>query len=348
MMQQVGLSTARWNNNIKSVLLMSLFPCLLLGVLALYFWAIAEWYSDPTCHVLARVALGYGYLLKTDDITCLEFTKERTLATAPLVFSCCAAWVIIGFWFNDAFFRFAAKGVVMTRSAYPTPYNLLENLSIQRGLKMPKLYLIETTAMNAYASGININSSSITLTKGLLDKLDDHELEAVFAHEVTHILNYDTRLLTVTALFCGMLHFIPESIWKNVNPSGWESWQEKAAGFLTLIVARGNLIIALLLSFVLAFGSFLSSLFNLALSRKREYLADIGAVELTKNPEALASALGKIAGNADMPFLPSGLQAALIESPPRLIPWSNRHPLIEDRIAALQKLADEAKAVPVM
>ena len=150
---------------------------------------------------------------------------------------------------------------------------------------MPKINIIEDDSLNAFASGINTKTYSISLSRGIIDKLNDEELEAVIAHELTHIRNRDVRLLIISIVFVGIFAFVSEALFRTIS-FGRMGRGKKGGG--------GGIIIALLLALV---GLLISTLFRFALSRKREYLADAGAAELTKRPLALASALRKVSAD---------------------------------------------------
>jgi Zn-dependent protease with chaperone function len=151
--------------------------------------------------------------------------------------------------------------------------------------------------MNAYASGIDQKSYSITVTRGLLDTLNGPELEAVLAHELTHIIDRDCRLLIVTVVFTGMISFLAQMLWRSIYISSWTRGRGRNGG---------GMIVLLLIAAVAAFvGYLLALILRFALSRRRELLADAGSVELTKNPDALISALMKISQNPNIQHVPS-------------------------------------------
>jgi heat shock protein HtpX len=166
-------------------------------------------------------------------------------------------------------------------------YNLVENLCISTGMSMPKVNIIEDDSLNAFASGINPKTYSISLSRGIMNKLDDHELEAVIAHELTHIRNRDVRLLIISIVFVGIFAFLAEALFRSLRFGSLGRGKKGSGG--------AAIIIALLLALV---GYLVASLFRFALSRKREYLADAGSAELTRNPLALASALRKISADS--------------------------------------------------
>jgi len=324
----LGLSTYRWNNNLKSMLLLAAFPALLLGLIWAFFWIMGMGSADADGFVDPRLLPTLGLPFSSAAITPLALANEGVWSYGHIALIVAAVWLIIGALFNDGLIRLSTGAKPVSRSERPELYNLLENLCISRGLRMPNLYVIPTPVMNAYASGLGPSSFAITVTSGLLDALDTDELEAVLAHELTHIINRDVRLLVVTVLFGGMLSFFAEMLWRSMrySHSGGDR-RGKGAGAAFLIAA-----------ILMSIGYFVSLLLRFALSRRREYLADAGAVALTKNPEAMIGALQKISGRAAMPDAPSGVQAMMIENPPGLFDLFDTHPPIESRIAVLRRL----------
>jgi heat shock protein HtpX len=154
---------------------------------------------------------------------------------------------------------------------------------ISRGMTMPKVNVIEDDSLNAFASGLSPKTYTVSLSRGIINKLNDQELETVIAHELTHIRNRDVRLLIISIVFVGIFAFISEALLRSIRFGGLSKGKKGAGG--------AAFVIALVLALV---GYLVATLFRFALSRKREYLADAGAAELTRNPLALASALRKI------------------------------------------------------
>ena len=150
---------------------------------------------------------------------------------------------------------------------------------------MPAINIIEDDSLNAFASGIDSKSYTISLSRGIIDKLNDEELEGVIGHELTHIRNRDVRLLIISIVFVGIFAFVSETLFRSMR-FGSLGRGKKSGG--------SGLIIAMVLALV---GYLLASLFRFAISRKREYMADAGSAELTKRPLALASALRKISAD---------------------------------------------------
>jgi heat shock protein HtpX len=161
-------------------------------------------------------------------------------------------------------------------------YNLVENLCIATGMTTPKINIINDDSLNAFASGIGTKTFTISLSKGIIEKLNDEELEAVIAHELTHIRNRDVRILIISIIFVGIFAFISQAIFRGIQFGGLGRGKKSGGA---------GIIIALILALV---GLLISSLFRFSLSRKREYLADAGSAEITHRPLALASALRKI------------------------------------------------------
>jgi heat shock protein HtpX len=235
----------------------------------------------------------------------------------------------------------------VTREERPELYNLLENLCISRGLTMPKLYIIDTDEMNAYASGIDDKSYAITVTRGLLDTLNRDEIEAVLAHELTHIIDRDCRLLIVTIVFTGMISFMAQMLWRSIRIAAFSGGRSRRGG-------GGVLIFVAIAAVAMLVGYVLALILRFALSRKRELLADAGSVELTKNPDALISALLKISKNPLVPHVPSEVRQMFIENPESGFDLGGlfaTHPPIAKRIQILEQLgghppAEEPAAPP--
>lgn len=209
-------------------------------------------------------------------------------------------------------------------------YNLVENLCVAEGLaKLPRIFVIEDDSLNAFASGINSQTYAVSLSRGLIEKLDDEELKGVIAHELTHIRNRDTRLLVISIIFVGIFAFISEIMFKTIRykkegGKGEGLWFAGAIGLTTL---------AYIVSMFIQF----------AISRKREYMADAGAVEMTKNPEALANALRKISEDPRIEAVQrKDVAQMFIENPQDEPNWLERmfatHPPITKRIAFLEQL----------
>ena len=265
-MQYLGIRQQIARNNTKSILFLLAFPLLIL--------------------VGAYVVL---YILLDQDI---ERTNAQFLSIIPMVLIGVAIWFFISYFFHTQMIQSATHSRPLERRENMRVYNLTENLCMSVGMPMPKLYIIESDALNAFASGINEKTFAVTLTRGIINRLNDEELEGVIAHELTHIRNRDVRLLIVTIVFVGIFATIADFALRMLLNGSMSSSRNRKND------KGGGALVLLIILLVAGAIYFLSILFKLALSRSREYMADAGAVELTRNSLALASALKKISGHS--------------------------------------------------
>jgi heat shock protein HtpX len=278
----------------------------------------------------------------------------------PVALAAALVWFAIAYVFHQHLIGLATGARGIARSEAPKLYAVLESLCISRGLPMPALQIMETSALNAYAAGLHEGQYVIAVTRGLIDTLEADELEAVLAHELTHIRNRDTQLMVVAVIFAGVFAFFgdlairgwdfpygwaprskPEGGWRSSSDNGGGDRRSSGAG-------GGGAILAILVAVAIILITWgVSTLIRLALSRSREYLADAGSAELTKQPEALIRALRKIERHAAFD-VPSRMEAFFIENPvaDRVSGLFSTHPTIDDRVAALQRFAGaESQAV---
>jgi heat shock protein HtpX len=252
----------------------------------------------------------------------------------PFAIAAAILWFGIAYAFYQAMIDAATGARPVERRAEPRLYNLFENLCISRGIKTPALRVMETDALNAFATGLHEGQYSVTVTRGLMNTLNDEELEAVLAHELTHIRNRDVRLLVIAVVFVGIFSFVGEIAFRGLWHSGGgmrtrRSSRDSGGAVIAIIVALAMIALAYALAIVIRF----------ALSRRREYLADAGSVELTKNPDAMISALQKISGNAVV-NAPSEVREMFIENPHSdFAGLFATHPPIEKRIEMLARYA---------
>ncbi|QCI67546.1 M48 family metallopeptidase [Phreatobacter stygius] len=260
-------------------------------------------------------------------------TFRTFLWALPFVTLGTLVWVLIGYRFNVALVGTMSGATGVTRADNPKLYKMLENLCISRGLTMPKLAIVESDALNAFASGVNDKQFTITVTSGLINTLDDAEIEAVLAHELTHIRNGDVRLMIIAVVIAGVLSLIGEITFRMFTSGGFRSSSSddsRKANFAAVAIGVALIVVSWFLAVVI----------RLSLSRSREYLADAGAVELTKNPDAMISALLKISGRADIDGVPSGLMDMCFENDPDDISdLFSTHPSITKRVQALVDMA---------
>ena len=263
------------------------------------------------------------------------------LWASPIATLVAAAWIAIAYFFNQSLIDAVTGSEEVTRKEQPRLYNILENLCISRGITMPKLKVTEDSALNAFASGLNEKQYSITVTQGLLDHLNDKEIEAVLGHELTHIRNGDVRMLVIAVIIAGVIGFFAELLFRVMFQGGWgwggggrssssDSDRGKGGGGAAIVIAIALVAVAWLLSVVIRF----------ALSRKREYLADAGSVELTKDPDAMISALRKIEGRGELQDATSAVMEMCIDNPREgFADLFATHPSIESRVTALVQFA---------
>lgn len=309
-MEYVGLDKQIRRNNFNSLLLLIAFPALLLGMFyALIYFTSDQYSEDP---------------------------NVLFLQVMPLVLAGVGVWFLIAWAGHSTFIRLATGSKPLDRVENKRVYNLLENLCISQGMTMPKLYIIEDDSLNAFASGIDKRSFSISLSRGIINKLDDEELEGVIAHELSHIKNRDVRVLIITIIFVGIFSFLAELAFRSLRFAGGgrKSRDSKGSGAIILVAIV-----------VTAIAYFISLLLRFGISRRREYLADAGAADMTKKPYALANALRKVANDPAIEAVESRDVAQLFFDNPKPsthkpASWDNMfstHPPIEKRIALLEQ-----------
>lgn len=304
MAEFIGLHQQIKSNNTRSIIILLCFPLLILAA----DYAFLYFTFNSKDHV--------------QDVT------KVFLQTIPLVVLGVGVWFAIAYFANATMIRMATNAETLERQDNMRVYNLTENLCMTVGMKMPKLYVIQSPALNAFASGIDEKSYAVTLTTGIINHLSDEELEGVIAHELTHIRNKDVRLLIVTIIFVGIFSFLVQVLFRSLLFGGNRRREKDSGG--------GQLVIIALLISVVAY--LLTILFKFALSRKREYLADAGAVEMTRNSMAMASALRKISGNSDVDSVKSDDIKELFIEYKSVSGLFSTHPPIEKRIAVLEQM----------
>jgi heat shock protein HtpX len=265
----------------------------------------------------------------------------------PFALAGAILWFGIAYAFYQNIIDAATGAKKVERIAEPKLYNLLENLCISRGITMPALRVMETDALNAFATGLHKGQYSITVTRGLIGTLNDEELEAVLAHELTHIRNADVRILVIAVIFVGIFSFVGEMTFRSLRFGGMRGSSRRSSGGSR--ESGGGAAIAIIVALVMIGVAYaLAIVIRFALSRRREYLADAGAVELTKNPDAMITALQKISGNAVVASAPSEVREMFIENPHSdFASIFATHPPIAKRIEALAKFAGGRVAAPV-
>ena len=325
-LRSAGLATHIMNNQIKSVLLLAGFPLLLLLMVGTFFGAM-------------------GYMTAPPDLkganAALHAASEGILRHGYIAFIVSAVWFIIAWFFHSSMISAAAGAQPVTRQQMPKIYNMLENLCISRGIPMPKFEIIDSPALNAFASGINDKTYKIVLTRGIVESLKDDELEGVIAHELAHILNRDVRLLIISVIFVGMISFFAEMAFRMMihggRPVYYASGSSSSGGSSN---DRSGLAILLVAAIILGIGYLFAIVIRFAISRKREFLADAGAVELTRNPDAMMRALMRISGHDKVRGMPDEVQQMCIENSHQFMGMFSTHPPIASRINAISRMTN--------
>jgi heat shock protein HtpX len=259
-------------------------------------------------------------------------------------------WIAIAYFFHQSIVDAVTGGEDVTRQQQPRLYNLLENLCISRGIPMPKLKLIGSDALNAYATGLNRRQYSVTVTSGLLNALNDQEVEAVLGHELTHIRNGDVQMMVIAVIIAGVVGFFAELFFRSFTNFGyyggsggrgsWSSSRSSSSSDNRRSSGGGAIIAILIAVALIALAWLLSQMVRLALSRSREYLADAGSVELTKNPDAMISALRKIENRGELPGATSAIMELCLDNPREgFSDLFATHPSVNARVEALVKFA---------
>ena len=309
-MKYVGLQSQIWRNNTSSIILLIMFPLVLYGLSWIFMF----------------------FTIQEEETYSLDAANRGFVHFFPWITFGVGLWFLIAYFSHSSMIMKATGSKPLERKENMRVYNLVENLCIAAGMKMPKVNIIEDESLNAFASGINERTYTVSLSRGIIDKLDDRELEGVIAHELTHIRNRDVRLLIVSIIFVGIFAFLSEMFFRTMLYGGSSS--RKGKGGIALVV---GLVLALV-------GYLITLLFRFALSRKREYMADAGGVELTKDPLALASALRKVSQDPRIEAVKRQDVAQMFIENPRekkgSVSFSQlfaTHPPIDERIRLLEQ-----------
>ncbi|WP_291866198.1 M48 family metallopeptidase [Bradyrhizobium sp.] len=329
-MAAYGLYTHIASNKLRSMLLLA-------GLFLLIYVLV---YAGA---LLAEVAIDSGR-----SVNDYLMAASRDLVKAfPYATGAAALWIVIAYFFHQNMIDAVTGGEDVTRKQQPRLYNLLENLCISRGIPMPKLKIVESDARNAFASGLNRRQYAITVTTGLIKALDDRELEAVLGHELTHIRNGDVQLMVTAVIIAGVVGFFGELFFRMFTNLSWNSSggspssRSSSSSSSESNGKGGGAVIVVIIAIVLILLAWLlSQVVKLALSRSREFLADAGSVELTKNPDAMISALRKIENRGELPGATSAVMELCIDNPREgFADLFATHPSVDSRVQALVKYA---------
>src|SRR3989339_504632 len=284
------------SNKRKTRLLMLIFFCVVIGIGYIFNY------------------LGYGY-----GAVILAF-----------VISMFMTW--LSYFHGDKIALKSAGAKEITKEANPYVYRMVENLTITAGMPMPRVHIIDSPAMNAFATGRDPEHASIAFTTGIINALENEELEGVAAHELSHVQNLDIRVMTIVIVLVGTIALLSDMFFR-MSFFGGRSSENKGAGGVLAIVGIALMILS----------PIIAEIIKLAISRKREYLADASGSLLTRYPEGLARALEKIsASNVPLATANSATAHLFISNPfkgKRVSNLFSTHPPIEDRVKKLREMA---------
>jgi len=319
-MAAYGLYTHIQSNRRRSI-------ALLIGLFVLVYVMV---FAGALLAEALTVNAPLDYLLRAAQY---DFLKAAPFATVGTVI-----WIFIAYRFHQAMIDAVTGARPVDRREQPRLYNILENLCISRGIPMPTLRIADDDALNAFATGLNQKQYSITVTRGLINALNDGELEAVLGHELTHIRNGDVRMMVIAVVIAGVISFFGEMIFRLFFQASFyggfggrrRGGERRGGAGIAILIAIALIVVAWLLSVVIRF----------ALSRQREYLADAGSVELTKNPDAMIMALRKIENRGELHAATSAVMEMCIDNPREgFSDIFATHPSIDSRVEAIVKYA---------
>ena len=288
-MRYVGMYTQIRRNNMLTLMLLLMFPVIILGMIWV-FLALVNYFGNG-------VYDQYGNIVRHLDTATVNYYFVNAI---PWVIIGVGVWFAIAYFSNTAMVRAATGARPVTRKENPRIYNIVENLCIACNMDMPKINIVNDPQLNAFASGIDKKSYTVTLTTGIINYLNDDELAGVIGHELTHIRNHDTRLLITSIIFVGIVSTIMSIVVQMMYNAFWFGGMSHRSSD-NEEDNRGNGLSMIAVFIIAALCCAVAYLFTLltrfAISRKREYMADAGGAELCGNPLALASALRKISGD---------------------------------------------------
>ncbi len=275
--------------------------------------------------------LGWAFSLRFGDVNILYFAVGFSIFSS-----------LISYYFSDSITLAISQAKEVDRQSNPEIYRLVENLCIGAGLPTPKIYIIEDTAPNAFATGRDPEHAVVCFTSGILSKLEKPELEGVVAHELSHIGNYDIRVMTLVVVLVGVITLLSDWFLRASFFGGRRKSSDREGGQLGAILAIASLVLVIL-------SPIIATLIKLAVSRKREFLADASGALLTRYPEGLARALEKISADTEPLEAANKATAHLyIVNPLKehegkssagwFASMFNTHPPIEERIARLRNI----------
>ncbi|MGD9880897.1 MAG: M48 family metallopeptidase [Reyranella sp.] len=292
--------------------------------------------------VLTGVAALTGYMigwaLETEATDSVPLLSAAGVVIALVMTAASVVWSLVSLAVGDRLVLRMAEAKPITKADAPQLYNVVEEISIAAGQPMPKVMVLETDALNAFATGNRVGNGTIAVTRGLLDTLNRDELQGVVAHEMAHLANLDTRYMVVVGVTVGLIALVCDMLLRTMawGGSGRSTSNKKGSG-------GGGLVIFLLL-IVAVLAPLAAKAVQMAVSRQREYLADATSVQFTRNPNGLISALGTLADKAaPFPGVSRATQHLFIVNPVQTFTKKSSalmatHPDTADRIARLRNL----------
>jgi len=280
-----------------------------------------------------------GWLIEGEATDAVPLWSQLGLVAAALMAVISIGWSMVSLAFGDSLVLTMANAKAIDKSDAPQLYNVVEEMAIAAGVPTPRVMVLETEALNAFATGNRVGHGTIVVTRGLLDTLSRDELQGVVAHEMSHLANLDTRYMVVVGVTVGLIALVCDMLLRTMawGGSGSSRSSDKKGS------SGGGLLIILLIV-VAIFAPLAAKAVQMAVSRQREYLADATSVQFTRNPDGLISALGKLADKAaPFPGVSRATQHLFIVNPVQTFTSKSSallatHPDIADRIARLRNL----------
>jgi heat shock protein HtpX len=280
-----------------------------------------------------------GWLIEGEATDAVPLWSQLGLVAAALMAVISIGWSMVSLAFGDSLVLTMANAKAIDKSDAPQLYNVVEEMAIAAGVPTPRVMVLETEALNAFATGNRVGHGTIVVTRGLLDTLSRDELQGVVAHEMSHLANLDTRYMVVVGVTVGLIALVCDMLLRTMawGGSGSSRSSDKKGS------SGGGLLIILLIV-VAIFAPLAAKAVQMAVSRQREYLADATSVQFTRNPNGLISALGKLADKAaPFPGVSRATQHLFIVNPVQTFTSKSSallatHPDIADRIARLRNL----------
>ena len=279
-----------------------------------------------------------GWLLEGEASDTVPMWSQLGLAAAALMAVVSIGWSLISLAVGDKIVLAMASAREIEKADAPQLYNVVEEMAIAAGVPMPKVMVLETDALNAFATGNRVGHGTIVVTRGLLDTLTRDELQGVVAHEMAHLANLDTRYMVVVGVTVGLIALVCDMLLRTT------AWGGSRRGSSDKKDSSGGGLLIILLIVVAIFAPLAAKAVQMAVSRQREYLADATSVQFTRNPNGLISALGKLADKAaPFPGVSRATQHLFIVNPVQTFTAKSSallatHPDIADRIARLRNL----------